>query len=964
VRPVVFFVATLGLFSASLAIAGAPETKLNNLAQHATITASGALNDSYHPRHVADRVVPVEGSRKDTGQAWCLPRAQATNAQLHFEWKQAVEVSAIVYWGRAAWLDNENFKACDVLIGSDATPLASKAIKQGPQAQVITLPKPVQTTALTLRFSGHYGGPNPGASEIGVFATVPTPTELETYQFGNASTSPETLETLRAGTYGFSKLLLVQRQELNPSHVYTYHQENLRPGGGLWVQDFARQSAEMTKILDSSEGVILDAQLDYNGRTILFSWKRTMGDLFQLYTIDVTGQHLRQLTRHDSNNFNASWLPDGGIVFLSDRKPAFAYCWKTTTPILWRSNDDGTEPRRISANYLNDFTPSVMQNGRILYSRWEYVDRPAIPIQSLWSINPDGTRLQGVFGNRILSPATFMDAREIPGTHGQILCTLTAHNGPCRGAIGRIDTALGANSQKAIQNLTPEVRIGETEKGDGNFVRGPYLHPWPLDDRRYLVSKAGSIQLRDYDGQVAETLLTRRGALGFYNPQPIRSRQREFLVSAQEAPLAEGGWATIAMQDVYNGLGAAAPRGSITQLAIVQEVEKPLSISPDQRAFGFQFPVVSCGATYAPKKVWGYATVEPDGSAHFEVPAQQPIYFLPLDAQGRAVQRMRTFTHLMPGEAQSCVGCHADRNYAAPATLSAASRPATALRRKAQKLEVPEWGLRGFSYAKIIQPIWDKHCIGCHDRRHPAGHLELTGDKTGFFNVSYENLVRRGTPSQSWWIGGVGGTFAASKYTSWIPTYNGQEANILEIEPGRWGAKASLLATVIAQGHPDSEGEARVTLSEAEKRRVYAWLDLNCPYYGTSDSNYRELRGCRQQLPADFAAMMKDVGARRCASCHDKAGKDDNWVFSLPNSFFIRIDSPKLNHFLKAPLARTAGGAEKCGQPVFASVDDPDYQRIVASFAELQQQLKKRPRVDMAPKIDPPSTTEVAIAGD
>ena len=112
------------------------------------------------------------------------------------------------------------------------------------------------------------------------------------------------------------------------------------------------------------------------------------------------------------------------------------------------------------------------------------------------------------------------------------------------------------------------------------------------------------------------------------------------------------------MQDVYIGLGDAVARGDIKQLAVVQEMEKPLGIDPARRAFGFQFPVVSCGATYAPKKIWGYATVEPDGSAHFKVPAQEPIYFLPLDAEGRAVQRMRTFTHLMPGEVQGCIGCH------------------------------------------------------------------------------------------------------------------------------------------------------------------------------------------------------------------------------------------------------------------------------------------------------------------
>jgi len=209
----------------------------------------------------------------------------------------------------------------------------------------------------------------------------------------------------------------------------------------------------------------------------------------------------------------------------------------------------------------------------------------------------------------------------------------------------------------------------------------------------------------------------------------------------------------------------------------------------------------------------------------------------------------------------------------------------------------------------------------------------------------------------------VGGVFASSKYTSWIPTYNGQEANILQIAPGRWGAKASLLATVIGEGHPDEQGVARVALSDAEKRRVYAWLDLNCPYYGTSDSNYRELRGCRQQLPADFAAMMKDVGQRRCASCHEQAGTNDQWVFELPGNFFIRIDRPELNNFLQAPLARVAGGTETCGQPVFADTEDSDYRRIVQSFAVLQRKLQRRPRVDMMP-ASAPACPDRVVADD
>lgn len=763
--------------------------------------------------------------------------------------------------------------------------------------------------------------------------------------------SKSLLGRMGAGEFGFKKLLVVQRHPVDSSHVYTYHQEGLKPGGGLWVVDVSGGKMEMKKILDSPEGEILDANLHYDGRTILFSWKRTMSGYFQLYTIDIDGGGLKQLTDDGSNNFNASFLPDGGIVFLSDRKPAFAYCWKTTTPILWRCNIDGSDPRRISSNYLNDFTPAVLASGKVIFSRWEYVDRPAIPIQSLWTINPDGTRLEGLFGNRVLSPATFMDAREIPGSGGKILCVLTSHNGPCRGAIGIIDPAVGGNAQEAIVNLTPEINIGRVDAGDGNRMRGPYLNPYPVDGKFYLVSKAGEIQLRDYDGDFCEMLVGAAKEGGFYNPQPIRPRERERLIASSVDPglkADDDSWATIVMQDVYNGLGDAVKRGAIKKLAIVQEIEKPVGVDPKLRAFGFQFPVVSCGATYAPKKIWGYATVEADGSANFKVPAQKPIYFLPLDEKGMAVQRMRTFTHLMPGEVQSCIGCHANRNYAMARTTDKTMHRPHAMMRKTQELEKPEWGVHGFSYPHIVQPVLDKHCVKCHGNDDPPAGLELTADKTDFFNVSYENLARKGTSVQDRMMeGGTGGEFKYSKYTSWISTHNGQEENILEIAPGRWGAKASLLAKVVDSGHPDKDGKCRVDMSYDEKARIYAWLDLNCPYYGTSDSNYMKLRGCRRQLPENFTGMINEIASRRCVSCHEGAKKDKDWVFKLKDNFYIRIDNPHRNNFLMSPLAKSAGGSQKCGEVVFADTNDADYRKIMTAFEKLQQKLEQRPRFDM-----------------
>ncbi|MCX6925395.1 MAG: hypothetical protein NT154_19625, partial [Verrucomicrobia bacterium] len=391
----------------------AASAAIENLAAKAKITANGIHSLDYDPKYLADGLIPEKDCHDDLRQAWCLPRAVATGAALTFEWPSPVSVAEVVYWGRTAWEDGENFSAVEVFTNDDlAKPVAIGKLKRGPQPQRITLEQPIRTARLALRFPSNYGGSNPGASEIGIYDKKPTDGDLGII---TDSVSPEILADIRAGKMGFTRLLMVQHRLQAPSHVYTYHQEDLQPGGGLWVCDLAGAEPKLTRILDAGGGMILDANLHYDGKTILFSWKRTMQDFFQLYTVDIDGNNLKPLTEHDSNNFNASWLPDGGIVFLSDRKPAFAYCWKTTTPILYRCAADGSHPTRISANYLNDFTPAVIQDGRIIYSRWEYVDRPAIPIQSMWAINPDGTHLTGVFGNRILSPATFMDAREIPG---------------------------------------------------------------------------------------------------------------------------------------------------------------------------------------------------------------------------------------------------------------------------------------------------------------------------------------------------------------------------------------------------------------------------------------------------------------------------------------------------------------------------------------------------------------------
>jgi len=949
----------------------------DNLARKATASASSEHNEHYLARFAIDGKIPPAGSQTaDLDAAWCVLKAKSGDqADFTLRWPQPVELCEIIYFGRTSWFLDECWQDYEVFFDDARQPAAKGTLQMIHGPQRIKFPK-ARLTKVTIKFLNSYGGLNPGAAEIMAFAESPAQEDLAKFarqaagvhiprvdqvdreklrglilelmklhgpRYARGAEHLARLEKLADGAeelvplqrevllFDVERLLVIKRYEIEASHVYTYHYEGQRDGGGLYVVSLHAPQAQPLQLVDSPDGQILDADLSYDGQTVLFSWRRGKGQGYHVCTVNIDGSGLKQLTDGPWHDYNACWLPDGGIAFLSTRQPQFAYCWHAPVGVLHRISADGSGLRKLSANYLNDFTPYVLDDGRIIYTRWEYVDRPAIPIQSLWTLNPDGTGLAGYFGNRKISPGTFMEARSIPGTT-KIICTMTGHNGPTRGAIGLIDRSRGVNAQEAIENITPDTPVPRVNEGDGNTNGSkPYSCPLPLDSVRFLCSARGPLLVRALDGECQSTALAAPGdGMQYFSAQPLRPRPRPPVIAPQVGEAA-GDTAVVFLQDVYNGLEPYVERGEVKAIRVVRELHKPLRIDPSLRAFGFQFPVISCGATYAAKQVLGEVPVEADGSACFRVPAGLPIYFMAIDAQGRAVQRMRSFTHFMPGEVQGCIGCHEHRQQTSRPHLGIAST------RPPRELRPMEWGPEGFDYSRIVQPVLDKYCAECHNSVDPPNRIDLTGGKTDFFNVSYDVLARENQ--------GTKGT----KYVNWIPTYNGQEQNILVITPKVWGSPPSKLAEVVLSGHPDKEGKPRLQMDETSRRRILAWIDLNVPYYGTSETAYPDRPGCRQILPANLDKVLAEVGARRCAECH-QGGK-------FPRREWVRITEAEFNPFLIAPLAKSAGGSEKCGKAVFKDKSDPDYQAILALFKPIEEMLKKTPRMDMPGAVPSPTVS-------
>jgi len=895
--------------------AGAPAPP-ENLARKAKAGASSEYSNDYLAKFAIDGVVPGLLTQDDLGKAWARRGVVAEPTVFTLEWPEPVKVAEIIYYGRMSWLVGECWKDYEVRFDEGAEPVAKGRFEQvaGPQRIKV---KPAMVRKITMRFANSYGGLNPGAAEIQVYAESPPDQALakvvkvpRNQPAGSAwllpEESPDLARLVKERQLGFDSLLLIERRELNPSHVYTACSEGFGAGGALYVLSPPTPDGELKQLVASPQGQIQDCDVSYDGKEFIFSWRKAGNEPYHIFRINADGTGLTQLTDGPFHDYNACWLPDGGIAFISSRGAVVPLCWVTPAGVLYRMERDGSNLHQLSANYVNDFTPSVYSDGRILYSRWEYVDKPAIPIQSMWTIRPDGTGLSVFYGNGVLSPASFLEAQALPGTR-LALCTLTAHNGPIRGGLGVIDRRYGLDAQDSIRNVTPEIGIGTAQRGDGNHVRGPYENPLPIDDQRFLVSHKGTILLGSLAEQWA-VVKPRGDSLGYWNPRPVRPRPLGPRLASQldgQTP-AE---ATVYLLDVYAGLEPHVERGSIKQIAVVQELKKDLRTHV--LAFGFQRPVISCGATYAPKKVWGLAPVEPDGSAHFKVPANVPLYFLALDESGQAVQRMRSFTHFMPGERQGCIGCHEPRNQ------SPMLRQAAAVGRPASPLQSPDWGVGGFDYASVVQPILDQHCTKCHSGPTPPKGIDLCGDKTEWFNVSYDTLTQG--------------------YVNWISTMNGQEANILQITPKAWGSPASKLTKILLGDHLDKDGKPRFEMDEASRHRIFTWIDLNVPYYGTYEMVSEQRPGGRRLYPGTLDARLADVSKRRCAECHK--GRP-------PRRGYVRVSNPERNDFLMAPLAKAAGGRESCGKPVFADTTDPDYRALLECFEPVVQVVKAGGRMD------------------
>jgi len=657
----------------------------------------------------------------------------------------------------------------------------------------------------------------------------------------------------------FDKLVFIRRYTYQSSHIYTDHYDgSTLPGGNLCILSPVAPDGKVTELVpELRDGIIGNFDLSYDAKRIVFSYKPAPGKGYRIFEVGVKGSGLRQLTHdapdeqlmldrygHGYDDLDPCYLPNGRIVFASTRVKRAVLCTNNFTSTLLHVMDaDGGNLRCISGNTINEFTPTVMHDGRVLYTRWEYVDKGAGDVQSLWAVRPDGSAGAHVYKNNLALPSAMMDARQIPGSN-KIVAIGAPHMPLAVGSVLLVDIRISQRYASAMTSLTPEIGW-PSHYGWPNPGAGFYANPYPLSEDLFLVSycpgprhnEPGGYGICYLGSSNIRQPVYRDAEYSCLRPTPLRPRPVPPEISeAGELGSIPGGdrgegkvetesTATLFLEDVYVGMTGIG-RGRVKYLRVMEDVPKPWGpswVSPEcGDSIGLQHPAVSLDGHYAVKRVHGIVPVEEDGSALFTVPAERNLYFQALDEDYMELQRMRTFVNLMPGERRSCVGCHESRKLAAlprdalPLALREEPRPLAS--------QPGDTVPRTVHYPTDVQPILDKHCVSCHGVAEPAAALDLSGELTTLFNRSYENLIRQGLVNK----------IDVTPRDAYIPAE----------EPLTFGSHRSRMIETIRR----DRSPCNVGLTLKEFVRLVTWIDANAPYYGL----YEGKRNLRWKDNPDF----------------------------------------------------------------------------------------------------------------
>lgn len=553
----------------------------------------------------------------------------------------------------------------------------------------------------------------------------------------------------------------------------------------------------------SNTSSIADLKLHWDGDRVMFT--QTMDDKrWNIHEVKLDGtgyRPLMEMLEPDLEFYDGTYLPDGRLIAISNIGYQGVPCVSGDDPVgnMVLYDPKTKTMRRLTFDQDANWNPVIMNNGRVMYTRWEYTDLTHYYTRIVMHMNPDGTEQKALYGSGSMFPNSTFDVQPLPGHASSFVGIISGHHGIARS--GRMivfdPNKARAGAAGMVQEIPYRNRpiVEEVKDELVNGVWPQFIKPTALNDKYFLVSAKldpnglwGLYLVDVYDNV---TCLMESEGEGYISPIVVRKTKTPPVIP-DRVKLNEKE-ATFFIQDIYEGEGLKGiPRGTVKELRLHAYEYAYVKTTSDHNWHGIQ-------SGWDIKRNLGTVPVEEDGSVIFKAPANTPISIQPLDKDGVAVQWMRSWVTGQPGEVVSCIGCHEDQNQIAIPKRVIASQ------KEPSKLKTPEGGVRSFTFDLEIQPILDRACIACHNGEKAFDLRGGKKDKLGY-GTSYLNLhpyVHR----------------------------QGGEGDMQVLNPYEYHPNTSELVRLLKRGH------ANVKLTDEEWRKLYNWIDYNAPDKGYFNAN-------------------------------------------------------------------------------------------------------------------------------
>ena len=621
---------------------------------------------------------------------------------------------------------------------------------------------------------------------------------------------------------------------------------------------------------------IADLKLHWDGDRAMFT--QTMSDnRWNVFEVKLNNADCKKLIDNpepDLEFYDGTYLPDGRIIANSNIGYQGVPCVNGSDPVgnMVLYTPQSKNLRRLTFDQDANWNPVIMNNGRVMYTRWEYTDLTHYYTRIVMNMNPDGTEQKALYGSGSMFPNSTFDVQPLPGYASAFVGIISGHHGVARS--GRLILFDPAKARKGVAGMLQEIPhrnrpiVEEVKDRLVDGVWPQFIKPSPLNDTYFLVAAKldkndlWGIYLVDKFDNV--TCLHKMEGEGYISPIAVRKTVTPPAIP--DRVKLDDKQATVFIQDIYEGEGLKGiPRGTVKSLRLHAYEYAYVQTQSDHNWHGIQ-------SGWDIKRMLGTVPVEEDGSVIFKIPANTPVSIQPLDKDGVAVQWMRSWLTGQPGEIVSCVGCHEDQNQIVIPKRVIASQKAP------HALTPPEGGTRSFTFDLEVQPILDRACIACHNGEGKAFDLR-GGKKDGRgYGTSYLNLhpyVHR----------------------------QGGEGDMVVLYPYEYHPNTSELVRLLKKGHYN------VQLTDAEWRKIYNWIDYNAPDKGYFNANvlksfpyqgYDQIEH-RKQLTdkyaggagvdwkkeiADYAAQLKNKGEikpvmpKKVSPVKEKVLKVKGWPFA------------------------------------------------------------------------------------